>query len=151
MTFWQVIGFLITGGALGLVGGVVTTLMTNRSEERRAKRQRDDTISDRNFSIKKDIYAAVLQHYDEVGFAHHIGKSVHEASSIEKVEEHSKNMTLLNMFAPESVKQKLTPVLKLSGMNVPKPDTKEHDIHMGEVHDKINGLRDAMAEDLGIE
>jgi hypothetical protein len=69
MTAESIITLIFSGGLIAAIASIVTTIMSSYSEEKRAKRERADTVSDRKFELKKEAYIAALEEFNFAGLA----------------------------------------------------------------------------------
>ncbi len=148
MNFLQNIGLLVTGGALTVIGGIVSTLMTNSHEKKKMEQLREEAIADRNFTLKKDAFCAALEEFNFGGLAqaNQIGNRV-----LSEVEARSRNraMTLFDIFAPESVREKAAKVLYL--LSRPNEKQSEHQLYIGKLVEAQKELTKEIKRDLGID
>lgn len=142
-------GFFTVTGAI--VGGLITyftTVTQTASEERRAGIKRSEDIEDRNFNIKKETYMKVLQDCYDSAFHRHMGIT-NKVLTKEESRERNNNLMFFEIFASESVREVIKPLVKLFGKEV-KKDSIEYEQYMSDINKGIIDLTNAIKKDLGI-
>ena len=148
MTLGSMIALLLSGGLIAAVASIASTMMSNHSEKKRAERERANTVSDRNFELKKEAYLAALEEFNLAGLTRANGVG-NMSLTLEEARARNKAMTLFDIFAPDEVREKAGKVLKF--LSTPLPTTQPAHLNfMNELLNAQKELSDAIKADLGL-
>jgi hypothetical protein len=149
MTAESIITLIFSGGLIAAIASIVTTIMSSYSEEKRAKRERADTVSDRKFELKKEAYIAALEEFNFAGLAIANGLGGRNIS-VEEARARNKAMTLFDIFAPNTVREKAGDVMNF--LRTPVPTTPaEHQNFINALIDAQRELDAVIKSDLGVD